>query len=282
MRLENISPWLRSAIEVSFKPADVYFRAPDHRIYYILSENCSVEVNGKRYGASPHSILLIPPDSRYRFYPEQDFRALVVNFDYDRTYSSVDTAFGQVREEAFSPSMLTGECSFEEHIELNDVVYLENCYVLRDSFLKIIEEFSFKKQLYTEVCSLLLKEVIIRLVRRIDSFSDSEEKIDELLDYVNENCHLDLKNTDLAAMVGYHPYHLNRIMRRATGTTLHQYLLSCRISRAMRYLTETSLKVGEICRLCGYSDISNFSVDFKRRVGLSPVDFRSGAGMADK
>jgi len=78
----------------------------------------------------------------------------------------------------------------------------------------------------------------------------------------------------LGNLVGYHPYHLNRLMLMYTGTTLHQYLLNYRIECAKKYLANTDLSISQIAAECGFATVSHFSNTFKEKAGISPLQYR--------
>ena len=79
----------------------------------------------------------------------------------------------------------------------------------------------------------------------------------------------------IAEKFNYHAYHINRIMRNATGTTVHQYLVNYRISIAKNLLSNTSLSIEDIAVRVGYKSAAYFSLSFKKLVGCSPNCYRS-------
>lgn len=58
------------------------------------------------------------------------------------------------------------------------------------------------------------------------------------------------------------------------GTTYRELSLEVRLELAERYLVETDLPVGEIARLSGYEEVTNFSRAFRRRRGQAPSSIR--------
>lgn len=67
---------------------------------------------------------------------------------------------------------------------------------------------------------------------------------------------------------------LIRRFRAATGEPPLTYLQTVRIAIAQHLLEAGSLGISEITRRVGYEDVSSFSRLFKRRVGLSPTEYR--------
>ena len=52
------------------------------------------------------------------------------------------------------------------------------------------------------------------------------------------------------------------------------YLINIRIQQAKAALTETNCNLSEIAESCGFSNANYFSLMFKRKVGLSPANYR--------
>ncbi len=74
--------------------------------------------------------------------------------------------------------------------------------------------------------------------------------------------------------------HLIRLFRRYMGMTPGEYLIRTRIDHAKGLLLITSDSMKEIAYHLGYSDQFVFSRQFKTRTGVSPREFRRGAGAA--
>lgn len=63
-------------------------------------------------------------------------------------------------------------------------------------------------------------------------------------------------------------------VRRATGLSVTQYVISLRVQTASVLLRNTSLPIAEIMDRTGFADESHFSRSFKRFTGQTPSDFR--------
>ncbi|MBA2482505.1 MAG: helix-turn-helix transcriptional regulator [Planctomycetes bacterium] len=67
---------------------------------------------------------------------------------------------------------------------------------------------------------------------------------------------------------------LRRRFRQATGTSMHAHALACRIAQARRMLDDGVLPIKAISERLGYSDVSFFTKQFTRHVGVSPGAYR--------
>lgn len=80
---------------------------------------------------------------------------------------------------------------------------------------------------------------------------------------------------EIAAQTGRDVYALCRQYRAQAGCTVMERLSRVRVQKAKRYLAETSEPIGEIGRLCGYSQPGYFGARFRQAVGCSPREYRA-------
>ena len=76
-------------------------------------------------------------------------------------------------------------------------------------------------------------------------------------------------------MFSYHPNYLNKRMAQYTGETLHQYLISYRIARAIDLLTTTDESINAIAAAVGFRDICHFTRIFRQKTGQIPSAYRN-------
>ncbi|MFC5751107.1 helix-turn-helix transcriptional regulator [Actinomadura rugatobispora] len=81
----------------------------------------------------------------------------------------------------------------------------------------------------------------------------------------------------VAGRAGYSRYHFVRLFREVYGETPGSYLARRRIERAQELLRSANLTVTEICLLVGFSSLGTFCTRFKRKVGMTPTEFRASA-----
>ncbi|MDN3654064.1 AraC family transcriptional regulator [Ferruginibacter paludis] len=87
--------------------------------------------------------------------------------------------------------------------------------------------------------------------------------------------HLALKS--LARQAGTNEYTLKKGFKAIFKTSVYQYLLSIRMERALKLITETNHKEASIAEQCGYETLSGFVTSFHKYYGQKPGDIRKNA-----
>jgi len=82
---------------------------------------------------------------------------------------------------------------------------------------------------------------------------------------------------ELAGLLSSSPFHLARIFRAATGTSLHAYRDELRLRASLERIAESSSPLTAIGLDLGYASPSHFSDAFRRRFGIAASEVRSQA-----
>lgn len=95
--------------------------------------------------------------------------------------------------------------------------------------------------------------------------------------FVNDNLDSKLKWDEIAMAVGLDPFTFGRGFKLATGMTPHQYIIRCRLRRAMRLLAREELTLADIALEVGCSCQSHLTTLFRKHLGTTPGAFRVSA-----
>ena len=87
-----------------------------------------------------------------------------------------------------------------------------------------------------------------------------------------ENLHNPPGIIELAKMVRINDFKLKVGFKAIFKTTPHQLLLEYKMELAMHLLQEGSMNISEIAKHLGYAHATNFTIAFKKRFGLKPID----------
>ena len=79
----------------------------------------------------------------------------------------------------------------------------------------------------------------------------------------------------LAEKAGMSENKLNEIFKQVAATTLFAYLQKKRMMQAATLLQDTTMRLKQISKQCGYRNYSNFSRAFKTHVGVAPLTYRN-------
>jgi AraC family transcriptional regulator len=95
--------------------------------------------------------------------------------------------------------------------------------------------------------------------------------------FVNDNLDSKLKWDEIAMAVDLDPFTFGRGFKLATGMTPHQYIIRCRLRRAMRLLAREELTLADIALEVGCSCQSHLTTLFRKHLGTTPGAFRMSA-----
>jgi two-component system response regulator YesN len=80
----------------------------------------------------------------------------------------------------------------------------------------------------------------------------------------------------LSIRFGRHPGYLGRLFRAQVGSSVREYLTRVRLERAAALVRE-GVKIEAVALSVGYRSKKNFYQQFKKRYGMTPLPYRSGA-----
>ena len=100
------------------------------------------------------------------------------------------------------------------------------------------------------------------------------ERIDNLMLFIQDQMEGPLTVEELAAEVGMSVNSLIAHFARSTGRTPAQYVLHQRLRRAGWFLIHRPLSVAEIAFATGFSSHAHLCVAFRRKLGMSPGEWR--------
>jgi two-component system response regulator YesN len=92
--------------------------------------------------------------------------------------------------------------------------------------------------------------------------------------YIKEAFYLIRSNEQIASHIGLNATYLERIFKKATGRTLWESVTSCRLAAAEELLRQSGIPIKEIDTMIGFANRQTFYLQFKKRHGVSPSEYR--------
>lgn len=114
----------------------------------------------------------------------------------------------------------------------------------------------------------------------IEYFKSEREKrskirIELAKKYISENYKENITLNDVAEQVELNASYFSNLFKTEVGTNFSDYLLDVRMQVARKLLRDPTTKVYEIGCMVGYEDAVSFGRAFKKKVGISPKEYRN-------
>jgi AraC-like DNA-binding protein len=147
-------------------------------------------------------------------------------------------------------------------------------------FNSIIERCMQAKLMEGEQNAYLIENYVLMLISiiiRDGTQSDTpnwDDKIMLLVEKITENPRKDWSVDKMSALAAISRAQLNRRFRRVTQMSPIEFVVKTRLDNAMILLKDSQLSMEEIAESTGYKDLYFFSRQFKKKIGISPLQFR--------
>ena len=79
---------------------------------------------------------------------------------------------------------------------------------------------------------------------------------------------------DIGELVKMSPEGVSRFFKSKTRQTFLNFLNNYRLNHVIDLMLKTDDFISEICYACGFNNISNFNRFFKKKIGMTPSEYR--------
>lgn len=283
MYFEQINPFVRIALVGTMNSGhtdDVHtkIKSADCRLFSMITGDGYITIEGERYPILPGTVILFPPGTEYIWEIEQvKFRS--INFDYTHNFSEIKNSIHPIHSNIFNDNIIVEKVHFNDVEILNKPIVLYNAHTIDYLISEITTEFSIEGKHKDMLLSSLLKSAITTIVIRyqrqsIVRESKAQKLIRDIVSYINANYEQPISNDDVAKKFHFNTAYLNRVFRKNTGNSLHEFLVNCRIVAAREMLRSQSVSVSQVSEKCGFSSLHHFCKTFKDKTGMTPSEYR--------
>lgn len=146
------------------------------------------------------------------------------------------------------------------------------------AFRALYEEIPFFTENQISSLRTLLQEILFETAITFDF----DETIDDVIDFIENNLCQRLTISDICAKFGISKNYLYDGLKKYCGMTVNEYIISLRIESAKALLKETKYPVYTVCERVGIENYPYFCRLFKKRVNISPAEYRKRYSNAEK
>ena len=109
-----------------------------------------------------------------------------------------------------------------------------------------------------------------RLPKKVTDYED----ILRVIRYIDQNYTKTVKQEELVHIAQMSSTKLKNLFKQFTDCSITDYILRKKADQASHLLSDTDLSIEEIATKLGFNTVSGFSTSFKKKMGISPSEYR--------
>ena len=236
-------------------------------VFYI--DNKGIEVkSGDLFLAMPHEVhsIISKPDDPLHYYH------IAFSFTYNSPF----------REVAYK----------DKFLEMDTTLRKVSDYRLETYFIQLIDILKSNRE-YSELeFEYALKQFAINSyylfsANNASSLVSTPESKEQYLffktiHYIEKHLTEISKLTDISTALHYNYVYLARVFKNHYGESISEYVSTKKLDYAKQLIMKREMSVGEISDYLGYSCLPVFSKSFKRKFGISPMQYLSTTSTEEK
>lgn len=166
---------------------------------------------------------------------------------------------------------------FESDLECESII----CFPVKssDKYLQQLQRLEYIMTLNTPTVQLEairdVYSILLSLIQRSNAYmpTDKLTKIAPALEYIAKHYDTQITNDELAELTGLSCVYFRKLFGEVIGESPIAYAHSLRIKKACEMLKSDFGSIADVAQTLGYSNIYDFSRDFKKHTGKPPSKY---------
>jgi AraC-like DNA-binding protein len=269
----NPRHWMIFSHSSSVPLTDLEFHLHNtYEIYLFIAGDVNYFIEKQVYHLSYGDLLLInsheihkptfssgQPYERYVIHFEPELATLLSAPDFNLLHCFKNRPQGEQNKINLSPSQLTELLQLLNRFESLEANPTPSSAILRlGCFLEIL---------------VLLNQAFLNIAPGTGQPNIPEALI-PILTYIETHLAEELTLQTLSHQFYMNQSYLSRLFKKGIGSNIHEFIIYKRIAQAKKLLSQ-GYNVTETCSRCGFNDYANFLRMFKRKVGISPHQYKT-------
>ncbi len=242
-----------------------------YKVLCIFSGNCNVKLNNKSQGCGTDNIILISPNNEIDI--ESKSNQPLITYELSITIELLNKLSDEEVDLVRSFNTVPFECAvIDANTETN--MLIKN--ILRKLVYLKEENNEFADNLYIKS----MMSIVLVLVLRSCIYAEPKQKIrkskpflvDDIFTYINNHITEEISLDHLEKEFYVSKFHISREFKKATGLTLHRYIVKTKLDLCKKLIEEGNAIV-DIARICGIGSYNNLFRAFKKEFGITPKEY---------
>ena len=163
-------------------------------------------------------------------------------------------------------------------------------YIIKEDhpvYPELVKVFHEMERAYSEMqpgYELMLKALLLYATALLVPYRETENirpqlenehtaKLKLVLEYISEHYAEDLTIPQLSKLCFFSEYHFMRFFKKYVGISCLEYIKNLRLEKAASRLAQGGRSVLDVSMSCGFSNLSYFYREFKKKYGMTPKQF---------
>jgi len=288
MKLIDIQPFVRQALignlnKSNTSDVDQKIKTVDCRLFYIISGSGTgrnrMTIEKVRYPIYPGCVVLFPAGTEY-IWEIDEVKYYSINFDYTSEHCDINKTFHPIHTALFSEDQIIERPDFDDETLLNSPIVTQSTPAITELIRQLTMEYCMSGEHTDQLLSALMKAILLNVLRIRNTRENCTKRasmiqIQSVVEYINGNYDQYITNESIAELFHFHVRYLNRVFKEHTGSTIHDFIMSRRLSAAMEILRSQNIPISEVASKCGFASIHHFCKTFRKFTDMSPTEYRN-------
>ena len=152
---------------------------------------------------------------------------------------------------------------------------------IADMLIDILEENNAENDFFIESIKVKVLNLLLDLFKNYtvdnqqnSTYNSKLRLTKKIIKYIQTNISEPITIKDIANYYGYTRFHISRVFKEATGTTVLDYISFVKVEEAKKLLKKSDESIAEIAVKCGFSSQGYFCKIFKKYENISPNEYK--------
>ncbi len=238
-------------------------------LYFTLSDLPDVLLNDTVSAVPAGTLIIIPPFCVHQLYHEAgkvyERYILSINMQWlDEVFCHKNDTFSYLRKSA-SPIFLTPDhANHQKWVQKLNRLLAFSSSTAPEALSCFFDLLSILNNMINEISPK---------TNRQPPISATQQRINEIISYIQEHIYENLTVSDLATYFFLHPDYLSRLFKKHAHISVSRYITLQKTATAQSLLRE-GYTVAQVQDKLGYSSYAYFFKTFQKNTGLSPSKYR--------